>query len=1318
MPQGSPARTIGEIGKSAFIGGKPVTWQVESEPSQGNDFGFDLTMQIFGRHHALRGRFSVQIKASTKTRVHKDADGDYISVPIKRETCNLFLQEGTAVMLAYVDLPNGMTDEDASILYMWMEEAMQERLKGRKFFDETDPKKIVFRVSVSQVVDKTTDIVPYLENFWGLTRLMKHVAAQAGKETMGKLSALSPEARAALSKIDSSAFEKLLVGPDSSRVPPENIELAEPEPGTSAAAIKQLASFVTSGSLIEAKQAADALIGRVDDLPRDVASSFFYQLGRVRTLAGRHGEAADAFAKASELNPTSANYFAVKLEAAISAHWNGDHESADADFLRQLTGEAAPFITDPQVIFQLARIYALQENYEEAERLIASLPGVEQLKAQTLYSVTRGRWDEAIEQAEMGIASATESKDRFFLLALKMRALLRLVLGNADSINMGGPPSLDVRNALRLKEATFDSLARFRAAGWPSNSSLLMDCANTVAVIFGASGELCALVDDFAKQRPDLEAAQDAALRVGALSNNPKIAIAALERMGSTDPEDIGKQAMLYNEAGMLAEGVALTVQNLLSIPHAPFTDLVVGMNAVAAYRIGLSKEEAKLAAYLEEPEADATAKLLMWYVMGDLKNPDSRAPNLELLWSEYKKGTHSEYLRDNLFKWLRPDVETDIDRLIEIGEATSLERGLVDMEAAKYAASLLQRERFLDVVRITQPLLQVYPTDENLGMARAVALDKLGFSTEAEQVLQAFGESTRLDLLNARAQLLVRTGEIDPAIALVQRGLANVDGRADKFQLQRMLANLYSSVDPQRYLDAVWRLGQLAARDDEDEEGVFLANYAMASASMADVPEEQIAEFYSRVEAYRLAFPHSIMFRVGFTREDAEPGELVAGLRELAGITPQREAAQARMREQGETHGSGIPFSYRPRTFAPFASNIVDLLSFTTSGPPDHEWSRVIVGNVGQVAPPSFELPPIIDLPTAFVLVELDLFDEMFQRWKSVAIPKVSLAELADFQIEPIGPGNAELVDRMSEAVRRNKGAIIQPSAPADAEGYPRGESATVGSIVAQSGFQYFTFDCASAHWHDTENSSAQPALTLWDVIGELERTGIITAKKSQEIRLKVSSWNTRGTPLTADDIAESCWLMDVQSLKDGEDSAGGRAVEAYLSHDPDTTEFTVRVCEALKALAQKPLPIHTPKVQWFLRQAFNKLAQLTGTEENADKFAVSIAARLAMPQRGGSPPAESMQFIWYSLNVTRADSGGTPQRQELLKELGITAARVLSPLLMRFGAQAVAEEDSYLNRLFTIASLSKAERVITHAAYTARTRLMQNTVNTKKNT
>ena len=1295
-PGYSVSQKIGTLGKRAFVGGHPDSWFTESEPAQNSDFGFDMSMWLEGLG-SIRGRFSVQLKSGASTHFAGPAAEQFIQVELTPETCNLYLQDGP-VLLVFVALRDETSTAGAQMYYLWIEEELRKRLGSRLEFDESDPDSMTFRVPVGNRLTQELDVSAHLDAYWTHTRISNRLRSPEGIGALSTVSSLSPRAQSALTVTGHKSLDRWLTN---ETMTGDNL-WPTPKSGTVVAKVKQLNDALSNGNATEADRLIDEL-NREQLEDSEVLAEFRYQEGRRAFLDGNPKHALDRFSAAGSLQPESAKFYAAELEAAVAANFGSTPRIPPGVLAR-----AAQFDSDEDVQFQLVRIFALEENYEKAEELIANLTGPTKAKAETLYFAIKDDWAAALSSVDRGLSTYTDTRTTKLLKIMRLRALLNIVTGRQSRITVGGRPDLEASDALALRDATLESLREAQASGWPVNSEMILDCASAVCVTFGPDRELLNLLSDFAQKRPKLRDAQEALARVATFIDEPSIAISALKRIEDPDPADLARLVLLYSESGAHTEAVEVALAHLIDKPHDTLVDVAVATAALSAYRLGSTVEEAKLRAFVAE--GDLASQSLLHFITGSLKDPEERGENLDHLWKDAIRDGGNETLQDNLLQYLRPDREADIDRILEICTTTLRRRNLTEMEAAKFSAALLRRERFQDLIDFTARAQEFYPQNESVGLTRAIALERIGQPSAAERVLRRFDQSFRTDLVNARTQLLLRIGDVDALVSLTKRALAAATDRADRFHYHRTLATLYSRADRSQYLESVWRLGEAADKDVEAEEGAFLLHFMMATAGVGvEASQQRVQEFQERVTRFTEKFPNSTILRVGHISKDASPEDLLSQLQQMAGISEDRARAQQKARVFGERSGSHIPFAFRPRTYAPYVSNVADLLRITINAWHRGESSRIIVGDVAfpRTTP---SLPPILDLVSVFLLVELGLFDKLFAVWTAVAIPKASLAHLSELMFDPLDAGNSDLIDKVTEAIRRNHSSIVQPGLPIREDvQFPHSEFATIKAEVASKRHEYLTVDLAMASILSTDESITGRCRTLWDFLQSAEKMGALSKTDATLVRLRVASWNAQGTPLEPTDIVAAA-LGAANSPGAGDDTPAARAAIKFFAA-PNLHQTLKGLTAALADLASRSDSTRGDAAAWFVRLFYREavLARSIGFNGTADDLTAQLAVLYVAQTHDDSNAHAKMEFVWRALEGARATFGGSPDRNNFFKLVGKRAAGLFDGIVKKHGLAAMSVEGKITGLLFSLTTPGTQDRVVLEDAYFKETKNIQ---------
>lgn len=1296
-PDYSDAQRIGNLGKRFFIGNHPDTWQQESEPQQGGDFGFDVSMWLtqLGR---IAGRFSVQLKSTTILEV-QGSEEKFVSVPLARETCNLYLQDGQPIMLVLVSLEDRHSAQLATMYYVWIDAEIQKRLGDRQEFDESDPAAMSFRIPIKNELTWNVDVLDYLKQYWTHTRLANALRTESGTAALGTVSGLSPKAVSGLGYVTAKSLDRWLVndalGGDS--------PWATPKTGSDAAKIKQIADYITHGN----RAAADRLIAEIDlskIAETDLRSELLFQRGRRASLQSDLLTAYERFQEAAALMPDSSRYFVAELETAVLARLD-QGSIVPQDILERLPN----FEQDPEVRFQLVRIRALEGDNAEAERILLTLGGANRHKAGALYAAIRGDWHGLLKAAEDGLAEDTNRLQEHFLSVLRLRALLHFVTDGADEVSIGGRPELDFQDAKRLRDSTLEALRSGRSAGWPANTEMLLDCASVTCVVFGSDEELLDLIADFSASRPDDHAAQVVLARIATFEGDHKTAIAALKKIPEPDPADSARLVLLLHEGGEHQEAVGIAMERLLSQPHDELTDLAVVMAAIAAYKLGSIQEENSLRKYVND--GSRTGKALLEFFDSNRMNPEERPAHIDKLWCEAMDGEGDETLQDNLFMYLRPDREADADRILVLSERTKKRRSLTEVESAKYSAALLYRERHDDVLRFTERAIRFFPKNENIGLVRAIALDHQGQSAAAEVLLRQFAGSSRRDLLQTHSTMLLRVGEIETAITIVKKALANATDQSDRFHFQRSLVVLYGRVDPEQHIEAAWRLGEYADQTNESEEGSFLANFALASVGTSSTVENsRIAEFHKRVEKFSERFPDSGYFRVDTLSEEGSAADFITQLNEILGIDEKTVRNRQRIRNIGERSGSYVPLALRPRGIAPYAANVMDLLRVSTLGLHEGESSKIIVGD-DSVGPSEFQAPPIVDLVTLAALVELDLFDKLFSLWTAIAIPKISLQILSELSLEHLSAGSNELVVKAVEAVRRHRTEIVQPGPQHEGRNsYPNAEHSVIADEVRAGRFDFLSLDFAAAFYVANEVELAGRCHGLWDFLRFAERKGAVDARNLRLVRIRVASWNTAGVPIEAADIAVVARGAVIDDAPGRDDVSAVRVARGYLAKTTGGAAIK-RAAEAVVAIATSDDPRREEAIEWLAKVCFREFVLVGSAKftDSADHLSSYLLALVADDVRGLANGFELMQAAWRALDHARVEFGGSQDKEEFLRSLGAFTARIFDKSTKENGAAGMGEEAEYRELIFSGITPGTHDRDVVEEAYFRQTLELQ---------
>jgi hypothetical protein len=337
-------------------------------------------------------------------------------------------------------------------------------------------------------------------------------------------------------------------------------------------------------------------------------------------------------------------------------------------------------------------------------------------------------------------------------------------------------------------------------------------------------------------------------------------------------------------------------------------------------------------------------------------------------------------------------------------------------------------------------------------------------------------------------------------------------------------------------------------------------------------------------------------------------------------------------------------------------------------------------------------------------------LFDKLFSVWTAIAIPKESLAHLSELMFGPLDAGNSDLIDKVTDAIRRNHSAIVQPGPPiGEGADYPHSEFATIKAEVASKRYQYLTVDLAAAAILSFGESVVGRCRTLWDFLRAAEEKGALSKTEAILVRLRVASWNTQGTPLESADIVAVA-LGEADSPDAGDDTPAARAaIKFCAAHDlPQALKGAAAV---LADLASRSDSARADAAAWFVRLFYREvlLARSVGFNGTTDDLTAQLAV-LSVAQTHENPNAHAMiEFVWRVLESARSAFGGSSDRNNFLKLVGKRAAVLFDGIVKKHGLAAMSVEGKITDLLFSLTTPGTQDRTVLEEAYFEETKTLQ---------
>lgn len=295
--------------------------------------------------------------------------------------------------------------------------------------------------------------------------------------------------------------------------------------------------------------------------------------------------------------------------------------------------------------------------------------------------------------------------------------------------------------------------------------------------------------------------------------------------------------------------------------------------------------------------------------------------------------------------------------------------------------------------------------------------------------------------------------------------------------------------------------------------------------------------------------------------------------------------------------------------------------------------------------------------------------------------------------------------VDRTVEAIRRRKASILQPTTGGAARtGYPVGETETLRNEVSSGRYAYMSIDAAAAVLLGLEDAAAKNSMTVWSFIEHAQKTGTLTPTEARVVRLRIASWNSRGVPLSAEDICLAALGEAAEGRRDDR-SPAARAARALMTDVP-TAQVLGHSAEVIAKLMRDESHSRSA-ASWFLRLLYMEalVARTVDFPGTADDLTARLAALCVKEVYDSNGADVIVRTTWSVLDEVRIAWGGTPDRDAFFRHVGEMAAALLQPVAKKHGIAAMGAEESFRMLLFSLATPGTQDRQALENAYFART-------------
>lgn len=1106
LPKESDSQRIGRLADKCFSANTPTTW-ASTQLDGVCDFGYDYQVQIIEGGLAQGDIFRAQLKGTTKPALN--ADGTVYSQTIKVSTANYYGRAVEPVLLVLCDLSvDPDRPKNCPLYYLWIHDEIQRLLEAGV---REDQQTVTFHVPKANELNDATDLSPYIRRF----RTLSKIGHQLTNTFEGRKQGLSAAEQAELAlkmvrNLDLKSAD--LIG---ALAEDAQSSWVEAQAGSLQWHLKEGMNALQSGRGEDCQMAleeAAKLLGNARPLEK---ADYWNAIGRLCTFNLDDIGAINAFEEACALSMDAERHLIPWAEAVVRTRYRERGTADFTDAISRLTS------SQPAVAAMRARIVAAEGRFDEAIAITESIDGLEQHVARALIFSMQARWDESIAECEAGLLErALRTATKLLFLILRARARYSKAIGPVDFgdkeevyLPAPGPAGTDVVLLRSAWPDIAEAVAMLRASGWTGNVELLSDMWSSTATMLGLQEEALPAMAEAGRARPTLRTLQAALESMAAQAGKIDVALEANLRQPES-PRLLQKRIALLHGAKrhqdcvrLLDEKWETVADNSMMFGFALVQGIHSAEKVIQPELVKRWKHELDI-----RPELAGHAALFN-YFESKVHKPLEKDEALRALIERYESLGRPKLIAKHLLQELDCINEEDAKLCIDVIEVVKA-ASMLDLEdLTRLAQALTTLGKWDELLALSKQGLSQFEGNDRLSAIGAIALDKLGRTAEAHELLKSIVEKPDADdlALTIYIRIASRSGFADQAMAAIEKIFSGEKDQAKQLECLRHLFALLHQTDPinQRLVEIAWRIGEMVQQEDEAQEGIFLTTMFAATISASSyLDEARQAEFQRRIAVFTTRFPNSRILKSVALPSDASGDELIRILESVVGTDEQQRKSREKLQRQLNLGIAPIPYAWRPRNVLDSVSELPTLweISKRSSWGARHlhltmainEWTAMEPAKMrGQV--------PLLDLLSLMVISDLDLFEPLFKLFPKIAIGKATMMELQRLLAPLAGSLYRNKLLPIQAALKAHFADIEQPEAvPLSDEPFINAhwDSLEIVEIAKSGKYLIYSDDTLFRIY------SQQPSICTLDVLCALDDAGELSPREAAIKIATLCSW------------------------------------------------------------------------------------------------------------------------------------------------------------------------------------------------------------------
>jgi tetratricopeptide (TPR) repeat protein len=1105
LPKESDSQRIGRMAGKCFEANSPNAWA--STATAGDcDFGYDYQVQVIDKGLA-KDVFRMQLKGTEAPKLN--ANGSAYSVTIKISTANYYARATEPVLLVLCDLsidPN--IPKNCPLYFLWIQDELR---KLREEATRDGQQSVTLHVPKANKLEDATDLSADIERY----RTLSRIGYRLDTIVEGDKPKLGPSERAQIATKMVLNLNSKSAGLIDALAEDDQSSWVEAQPGSLQWHLRESMNALQGGRGADCRLALDEAAKLLDNARPLEKADYWNAIGRLHTFNLDEAGARDAFERACQLSGDTARHLIPWAEAELRTRFRIDGKADFTDVIARLNASA------PAIVGMRARLVAAEGRFDAAITITESIDGVDRHIAQAIIFSMQGRWDNTLTECELGLTQTPlRAAAKQLFLILRARAKYSKAVGPIDFrgeaevyLPAPGPAGTDVGLLRSAWTDIVEALTTLRAAGWPANVELLSDMWSSTATMLGLQDEAVPLMAEAAKARPSLRVLQAGLESMAAQAGKFDIALEANSRQPES-PRSLQQRIAVLHIVKRHQECVSLLEAkwDIVADDSVPFGfALLQGIHS--AEKIIQPAIEKRWRQKLASRPALAGHAALLDYFDTKLKKPLEKEEAFKALIDKYESLGRPTVVAKHLLSELDTATREQATLCVEVVDVVKATSMLDLDDLTQLAQALTTLRKWDDLLRLSREGLRQFEGNDRLRAIGAIALDKLGRTAEAHELLKSIVERPNADALALSIYIKIasRSGFTEQAIAAIEKILSGERNQAKRLECLRSLFALLHQTDPtsQRLVEIAWKIGEMVNQEDEVQEGTFLTTMFTATLpASSHLDQDRVAAFQRRLAAFIAKFPSSRILKCVSLPSDASGDDLIRMLEGIVGSDEQQRKNREKLQRELSLGIAPVPYAWRPRNILDSISDLPTLWEVSKRSSWDarhlhlvmatNDWKAMELRKLrGQV--------PLLDLLSLIVIADLDLFEALFKLFPRIAVGKATMMEIQQL-LTPLGGSlyRNKLLSIQS-ALKSHFADIEQPeAAPPSEDHFDENHWASLEIVeIAKSGKYLVYSDDALFRIF-----SQQPSVCTLDLLCALDHAGELSAKEVATKIATLCSW------------------------------------------------------------------------------------------------------------------------------------------------------------------------------------------------------------------